>query len=196
MWPVCGIKYVSWYQHSVTPNSIISRNRKSYEGCLAQPTAKAYLKLFNERVNKLFRSIIKLPECFKMADIYFSQCLCENIDINTLLQHSGYQILRYSAKFFKVTGSTNCSKYLCSECRVKHFWWNVTSRIWHSYYWKYEIVSFIVKLNVKFFMYNFDSQIKIWSLKTIYILLCELTPKKVNLFLPIKLYFWKFHNFF
>ena len=40
-----------------------------------------------------------VPDCLKMPIIYFIQCYCKNSDINTLLEHSKYQILRCFAKF-------------------------------------------------------------------------------------------------
>ena len=48
---------------------------------------KKPLTLFSQRVNKLFRSIIKFLESLEMSTIYFSQYHSKNIELSTLLEH-------------------------------------------------------------------------------------------------------------
>ena len=115
--PDSGIKYVLWYQHSTTTKFLMSTNGKSY--VLSSPVQKLS-KLFNQR-GKLFGGIIKLSECLQMPTICFSQCPSKNIDITTLLGHSGYQTLKYFAKYFTCTGGMICSKYLYSKCTLNFF---------------------------------------------------------------------------
>ena len=87
--------------------------------------------------------------------------------VTTLPGHSWHQILRSLAICFTFTGGTSCSKYLYSKYKIKHFWVNVTRKVWHFNYWKWEIISFITKLNITFFMHNFDSHSKKLSFRII-----------------------------
>lgn len=62
---------------------------------------------------------------------------------------------------FTFTGVISCVKYLCSKCRIKDSLKKVTSKIWGSNYWRWEIIPFTIKLNNESFLFNFDSQIYI-----------------------------------
>lgn len=111
------------------------------------------LKLFIDRVKKLFGSIVKLQGCLKMSTIHFSRCPFRNIDIATLLGHSKYQIIRHFAKCFIFTESMSWFKYLYSKGRIKHFWANAISKMWHFNCWKWEI-SFYYKSEYQMFYFQ------------------------------------------
>ena len=84
-----------------------------------------------------------------MSTIYYSPCPCKNIDITTLPVQPDYHVLRCLAKCFTFTRSTSCLRYLCFKCRIKHFWWNVTSRVHYSIE-NGKIISFVIKLKINF----------------------------------------------
>ena len=90
--------------------------------------------------------------------------------------------IAFLAKCFTFIGSTTCSKYLCFKFRIKKLWRNVFCKVWRFNHWKWKIISFIIKLNINFSMFIFDSQINKRPLIITYILLFELTVRRANLF--------------
>ena len=54
-----------------------------------------------------------------MPIIYFSHCPWKNSDNTTLFKRFRYQVFRYFIERFTFTGSTNCSKDLCSKWRIQ-----------------------------------------------------------------------------
>ena len=108
-----------------------------------------------------------------MSIIYLSQYPCKAIETTTLLGHTGIIFQNYSH-----LGSLNWSKYLYSKCRIKHFWENVSSKVWHSFF----LYFFIIELNINFFRFKFDFQIQKYSHRINFILFFELKLQMVSLF--------------
>ena len=119
--------------HSTTlcHSAIMSTNEKRYKGSSLQYSPK------------ILWSYYKTPECWEMPTTYISQCPCKTIDIVAFIGLSWYQFLRCFAKLFTSIGGTCCLKYLCTKCKIKYFWGNVASKVWHSNYIKWEIICFI-----------------------------------------------------
>ena len=51
----------------------------------------------------------------------------------------------------------SCLKYFCSKHWRKHFLGNIASKLWSFIYWKWEIIFFIIKQKIEFFMFHFVS---------------------------------------
>ena len=79
----------------------------------------------------------------------------------------------------------SCSIYLCSKCKIKHFWENVTSKLWQA---SYSILTIKKGNHLSYheaeywilYIFSIHSQIKKRSRKIISILLFELNHSRVT----------------
>ena len=79
----------------------------------------------------------------------------------------------------------SCSIYLCSKCKIKHFWENVTSKLWQASYSirtikKGNHLSYHEAEYWILYIFSIHSQIKKRSRKIISILLFELNHSRVT----------------
>lgn len=127
--------------------------------------------------------MIKTLECFEMPIICFNQYLSRILILTLWLGILHIKFSDVLRKYFAITGSTGCSKHLYSKCRVRIFWCKVNRRVWHSSYWKWEIIFFISKVNINFVCKKFGSQINKLSIRPVYnLFFIMIKRRRVNLF--------------
>ena len=164
----------SCYQYFIPPKSIImSTDGKSYKGCTVSFLSKNDERyLVNETTNsfKTFQNFPNVLKCLLYILVY--------ILVKRLKPPLCLDILDIIFQNYSHLGSLNCSKYLYSKCRIKHFWENVSSKVWHSFF----LYFFIIELNINVFRFKFDFQIQKYSHRINFILFFELKLQMVSLF--------------